>query len=164
MLILISETICIMVMVDGDLHFTIHWYYMSHLSQYKTKKRRNPLLYNLLCRYELRRQDSNVRPPGYEPGELPTAPLRDVLPLLLIHFWIASAKVLRFFESAKQFGEKYSKIWHYWRRSSICRDYASVPLRMSLPTRTAQIVYVAKLRINFEGLLIPSHFKKLMCI
>ena len=27
---------------------------------------------------ELRRLDSNRRPPGYEPGELPTAPLRDV--------------------------------------------------------------------------------------
>ena len=26
----------------------------------------------------LRRLDSNERPPGYEPGELPTAPLRDV--------------------------------------------------------------------------------------
>ena len=28
---------------------------------------------------ELRRLDSNERPPGYEPGELPTAPLRDVV-------------------------------------------------------------------------------------
>ena len=27
---------------------------------------------------ELRRLDSNRRPPGYEPGELPTAPLRDL--------------------------------------------------------------------------------------
>ena len=27
---------------------------------------------------KLRRLDSNERPPGYEPGELPTAPLRDI--------------------------------------------------------------------------------------
>ena len=27
----------------------------------------------------LRRLDSNARPPGYEPDELPTAPLRDVV-------------------------------------------------------------------------------------
>ena len=26
----------------------------------------------------LRVQDSNMRPPGYEPGELPTAPTRDI--------------------------------------------------------------------------------------
>ena len=50
----------------------------ADLSQHKTKKRHNLLLKNLLCRYELRRQDSNMRPPGYEPGELPTAPLRDI--------------------------------------------------------------------------------------
>ena len=30
----------------------------------------------------LRRPDSNERPPGYEPGELPTAPLRDVVFLI----------------------------------------------------------------------------------
>ena len=49
----------------------------ADLSHHKTKKRHNQLSINLLCRYKLRRQDSNMRPPGYEPGELPTAPLRD---------------------------------------------------------------------------------------
>ena len=39
---------------------------------------RNLLFSNLLRTFLLRRPDSNERPPGYEPGELPTAPLRDV--------------------------------------------------------------------------------------
>ena len=62
----------------GTSPFFIMKIFGADLSQHKTKKRHNSLLYNLLCRYELRRQDSNMRPPGYEPGELPTAPLRDI--------------------------------------------------------------------------------------
>ena len=40
----------------------------------------------------LRRLDSNERPPGYEPGELPTAPLRD----------LAGAKVRLFYNTPKK--------------------------------------------------------------
>ncbi len=46
----------------------------------------------------LRRHDSNVRPLGYEPNELPTAPLRD------FYFLFASAKVQHYFYSAKLLG------------------------------------------------------------
>ena len=51
----------------------------------------------------MRRPDSNERPPGYEPGELPTAPLRDVIILANdVSFSIADAKVLIFSETAKE--------------------------------------------------------------
>lgn len=50
-------------------------YYMSRYKWHK-QKRRNVL--STLRLSLLRRQDSNMRPPGYEPGELPTAPLRDI--------------------------------------------------------------------------------------
>ena len=51
----------------------------------------------------LRRPDSNERPPGYEPGELPTAPLRDVIILANdVLFSIADTKVLIFSETAKR--------------------------------------------------------------
>ena len=46
----------------------------------------------------LRRLDSNERPPGYEPGELPTAPLRDV-------FLNSSAKVRLLEISSKFFAD-----------------------------------------------------------
>lgn len=34
--------------------------FIADLSQHKTKKRHNSLLYNLLCRYELRRQENII--------------------------------------------------------------------------------------------------------
>ena len=47
-----------------------------------------------------------MRPPGYEPGELPTAPLRDInhklRVSLRIHFLIASAKVLIIIDMTKR--------------------------------------------------------------
>ena len=51
-------------------HFSLH----TAVKQ----KSRKPFLQRISDRALLRRQDSNMRPPGYEPGELPTAPLRDV--------------------------------------------------------------------------------------
>ena len=36
----------------------------------------------------LRRHDSNVRPLGYEPNELPTAPLRDVISVLRVQRYV----------------------------------------------------------------------------
>ena len=46
-----------------------------------------------------------MRPPGYEPGELPTAPTRDINHAIVIKIlcypWIASAKVVLFFETTK---------------------------------------------------------------
>ena len=48
---------------------------MSAREEFWLRKKKKPK--HKLELHELRRQDSNVRPPGYEPGELPTAPLRD---------------------------------------------------------------------------------------
>ena len=47
-----------------------------------------------------------MRPPGYEPGELPTAPLRDVKSVLSSK---SAAKVLLFSELCKCFCENYTK-------------------------------------------------------
>ena len=42
------------------------------------KQKKGALVKQELLRNKLRVQDSNMRPPGYEPGELPTAPTRDI--------------------------------------------------------------------------------------
>ena len=52
---------------------------LFHYSPCNKIKNRNETENQSVAASLLRRQDSNMRPPGYEPGELPTAPLRDVI-------------------------------------------------------------------------------------
>ena len=56
----------------------------------------------------LRGQDSNMRPPGYEPGELPTAPPRDVMLCNIKRaslFLFAGAKLVLFSDITKRNGD-----------------------------------------------------------
>ena len=63
----------------------------------------------------LRRLDSNERPPGYEPGELPTAPLRDV-------FLNSSAKVKLLEISSKFFAD----FFPFFEKCGVCGAVAGM--------------------------------------
>ena len=63
----------------------------------------------------LRRLDSNERPPGYEPGELPTAPLRDV-------FLNTSAKV-RLLEISSKF---FADFFPFFEKCGVCGAVAGL--------------------------------------
>ena len=52
---------------------------VSLLSHLFNEKEANIFNFRYLASCMLRRPDSNRRPLGYEPNELPTAPLRDVV-------------------------------------------------------------------------------------
>ena len=72
-------------------------YLLSELRNEKMVKR---LIFSRLTIKMLRRPDSNRRPLGYEPNELPTAPLRDVYSIAL--FLNCDAKVRLFFVFANK--------------------------------------------------------------
>ena len=61
-----------------------------------------------------------MRPPGYEPGELPTAPLRDVKLTRCASFLICGAKVRLFCETCKLFAQK------MFSRLDFCRFLTSL--------------------------------------
>ena len=68
---------------------------------------------------QLRRLDSNERPPGYEPGELPTAPLRDVkfYKCLLLLFLVCECKVSMFCDNCQVI------LWIFLEKSLFRLDY-----------------------------------------
>ena len=58
-----------------------------------------------------------MRPPGYEPGELPTAPLRDVIKCIEKHIPSnACAKVLLFSVKCKLFTNYFYRCLHFYRK------------------------------------------------
>ena len=50
--------------------------YKDNVQRWATNTKKAQPIIQQVALYKLRRLDSNERPPGYEPGELPTAPLR----------------------------------------------------------------------------------------
>ncbi|WP_288608227.1 hypothetical protein, partial [uncultured Prevotellamassilia sp.] len=77
---------------------------------------------------------SNERPPGYEPGELPTAPLRDVkfYKRLLLLFLVCECKVSMFCDNCQVI------LWIFLEKYLLRFDYICIC-----------DIYIAKLCIIF---------------
>ncbi len=77
LLMLLSMTLCGIAAVAQSVTVNNIEYFIQDDGTAKLTKGKSATGDSFLTK--LRRQDSNMRPPGYEPGELPTAPLRDII-------------------------------------------------------------------------------------
>ena len=76
----------------------------------------------------LREVDSNYRPLGYEPNELPTAPPRDILKFLIPFFYLFYAIFIKNITSGRQMDGKNNFLLYYnflYKIYNACKYYAS---------------------------------------
>ena len=87
----ISRTVFQIFSFWGNCSKVVPKWFATHFHFARKSKKKHGILNKYRAFLWLRRQDSNLRPPGYEPDELPTALLRDILAHLLVLGYYSTA-------------------------------------------------------------------------